>query len=79
MSGDVHIPSPEHRRHSCELGGSEFRAKGCTCEFGCPQCGYSLASMGNCPAWSPCPVGRETKAGCPLHAPTHDRERQESR
>lgn len=40
----------------------------CTCTYGCPNCGYALAAMGNCPAWDPCPVGREPNPTCPVHA-----------
>lgn len=56
----------QHDIHS-RLTVQEAQARGCTCEFGCRSCGYSLAQMGNCPAWDPCPVGRAPNATCPLN------------
>lgn len=50
------------------LSPTEARTRGCTCEFGCPRCGYPLAMMGNCPSFHPCPVGREADPDCPLEA-----------
>jgi hypothetical protein len=44
----------------------ECRAKGCTCAFGCRSCGMSEGQMGNCPAWDPCPMGRDPDPNCPL-------------
>ena len=46
---------------------TELRAAGCTCEFGCMNCGYHESGMGNCPAWNPCPVGRAKAKDCPVH------------
>lgn len=46
----------------------EAKQRGCTCEFGCRNCGYDLAGMGNCAAWNPCPVGRDPSDDCPLIA-----------
>lgn len=45
---------------------SEALKRGCTCEYGCPTCGMEASQMGNCPAWSPCPIGREADDNCPL-------------
>lgn len=46
---------------------TELLDAGCTCEFGCPRCGYEVSQMGNCPAFNPCPVGREHHDDCPVH------------
>lgn len=39
---------------------------GCSCEFGCLQCGEPLARMDNCPGWNDCPIGREPDPDCRL-------------
>lgn len=45
---------------------TEARDRGCTCKFGCGACGMDESQMGNCPAWAPCPIGREVDPDCPL-------------
>jgi len=45
---------------------TEARKRGCTCEFGCRNCGMHESQMGNCPAFHPCPVGRAADLDCPL-------------
>lgn len=47
---------------------TEAREQGCTCEFGCHSCGLCQSQMGNCPAWDPCPIGREPHPECPITA-----------
>ncbi len=49
------------------LSPTQLRELGCTCEFGCRGCGEPEARMGNCPAFNPCPMGREKAKGCPYH------------
>lgn len=46
---------------------SELRKLGCTCDFGCMNCGMHESRMGACPAWDPCPMGRSPNAACPVH------------
>jgi hypothetical protein len=45
----------------------ELRRLGCTCEFGCSNCGMHESQMGNCPSWDPCPIGRNPNPECPVH------------
>lgn len=46
---------------------TELREAGCTCEFGCRNCGMHESQMGACPAWNPCPMGRDPDPQCPEH------------
>lgn len=47
---------------------TQARERGCTCEFGCRNCGMHESQMGNCPAWGVCPLGRAADPDCPLVA-----------
>lgn len=49
------------------LNYEEAREKGCICDYGCRSCGEPLNRMGNCPAWDPCPIGRNINDNCPLN------------
>jgi len=44
----------------------ELRKAGCTCIFFCSNCQRTFESM-DCPAWDPCPIGREKAVACPVH------------
>ena len=44
----------------------QARLLGCTCTFGCRNCGMPEAMMGACASWNPCPLGREENPSCPL-------------
>lgn len=57
---------------------TEARKRGCTCEFGCRNCGYSESQMGNCPAFNPCPMGRAEDPACPLLATSATEPREGS-